>query len=98
MIHWLSAVDSTHARNGSIFTPGTLAGQRRCWGILTGTSANLQERPPGDVFELQQAGRLRCDVEYYQYFVGTKAQLFASDRMEGLRRLSQFLLTQPVCR
>ena len=45
----------------------------------------------------QQAGQLPCDVTHDQYFVGTKAQLLASDRMAGLRRLSQFLLTQPVC-
>jgi hypothetical protein len=45
----------------------------------------------------QQAGQLTCDVAFDHYFVGTKAQMLMSDRIEGLRRLSQFLLTQRVC-
>jgi hypothetical protein len=45
----------------------------------------------------QQAGQLPCDVAFDHYFVGTKAQMQMSDRIEGLRRLSRFLLTQRVC-
>jgi|SRR5882672_8309693 len=45
-----------------------------------------------------QAGRLPCDVEYDQYFVGTRAQLLSRDRMGELRRVNEFLQQNFVCR
>jgi hypothetical protein len=47
----------------------------------------------------QQGGRLPCDVEYDQYFVGTSAQLLSAvDRQRDLHEtLSQVLATNYRC-
>jgi hypothetical protein len=45
-----------------------------------------------------QAGRAQCDVEYDQYFVGTRAQLLAWDSDASRRRLGEYLRENFVCR
>lgn len=45
-----------------------------------------------------QRGALSCDVEYDQYFVGTRAQALANDQMADLRRLQQNLVKNFVSR
>lgn len=44
-----------------------------------------------------QAGRIPCDVEYDQYFIGTRAQLLDRDQMDDRRRVSEFLQKNFVC-
>ena len=64
----------------------------------------LENRASGavEVFNLRrgrlQAGRLPCDVEYQQYFVGTRAQLLDDDGMTELRRLQPYLQANFHCR
>lgn len=45
-----------------------------------------------------QAGRLPCDVEFDQYFIGTRAQLLARNELNDRRRLSEFLEKNFACR
>jgi hypothetical protein len=45
-----------------------------------------------------QAGRLPCDVEYDQYFVGTRAQLLSRNPADDRRRFAEFLQKTFVCR
>ena len=46
----------------------------------------------------QQAGRMPCDIDYDQYFVGTKAQLLSSGRVDPIRTVSEFVATNYQCR
>lgn len=44
-----------------------------------------------------QAGRLPCDIEFDNYFVGTRAQLLGRNSDDDRRRLAEFLEKSFVC-
>jgi hypothetical protein len=47
--------------------------------------------------QVQRSGQVSCDVEYDQYFVGTKAQLLSAVGREPQRTISEFLVANYRC-
>jgi Family of unknown function (DUF6843) len=73
--------------------------------IWASTVADTPENRASTAVEIfyPHRGRMRpsgvpCDVEFDQYFIGTRAQLFAHDEAKERRRLSEFLRGNFVCR
>jgi hypothetical protein len=65
-------------------------------------TAENREDPTVGIFYIrrgrQQSGRVACDVEFDQYFVGTQAQLLSRDGPDPHRAVSDFLATHYRCR
>jgi hypothetical protein len=73
----------------------------RVWGGWVQDTPENRAHPGVEVFAIGagrlQAGRIACDVQFLQYFVGTRLQLLTRDQQAERRRLSEFLAKNFAC-
>ena len=72
------------------------------WASTVADTAENRANPEVGIFYPHrgrlQAGQLPCDVEFDQYFVGTRSQLLTRNSAADRRRLSEYLQSSFLCK